>query len=62
MSERKRLTKAQAGKLGGLTAAERMTPEARRERARKAGEACLVKHGRSHYYRMALGLATKPDA
>lgn len=48
----KKMTRQQAGRLGGLTAAHRMTAEQRQERARKAGEAALQKLGPAHFVRM----------
>ena len=46
------MTKQQAGKLGGLTAAHRMTPQERAARARKGGNATLKARGKAHYVRM----------
>jgi hypothetical protein len=51
---RKKLTPQQKGRLGGLTAADRMSAEARSERARKGGEALAAKRGSAYFARMAL--------
>lgn len=48
-----KLTKRQAGQLGGLTTAHKLGETGRRRRARKGGEATLAKYGRAHYVRMA---------
>jgi len=53
MSERKKLTRQEIGRLGGLTAADRMTPEQRRERATKGGNGLLNAKGRAYFTRMA---------
>lgn len=50
----KPLTHAQRGKLGGLTAAARMTAQQREDRALAGANAVLEKYGRSHFVRMAL--------
>jgi hypothetical protein len=51
---RKKLSPQQKGRLGGLTAADRMSAEARSERARKGGEALAAKRGSAYFARMAL--------
>lgn len=45
MTEKRPLTHAERGRLGGLTAAHNMTPEARKRRAEKAGRAFVEKYG-----------------
>lgn len=47
------LSMAERGRLGGLTAAQRMTPEARTRRAEKANAAWMEKHGRAELLRMS---------
>lgn len=47
------LTHAERGRLGGLTAAQRMTPDARRRRAEKASAAWMEKYGRAALVRMS---------
>jgi hypothetical protein len=47
------LTHSERGRLGGLTAAQRMTPEARIRRAEKANAAWMEKHGRAELLRMS---------
>ncbi len=51
---RQKFTPQEVGRLGGLTAAHRMTPEQRSERARKGGEAVMEKYGRAHMLRLRL--------
>ena len=48
------LSMAERGRLGGLTAAHRMSPEERTRRAAKGGAAALEKLGKAHYVRMTL--------
>lgn len=59
MTTRKPLTPAQSGRLGGLAAADAMTAEQRRERARKGAAAVQKKYGRAHMTRIRLGLPAK---
>ena len=47
------LTHAERGRLGGLKAAEAMTPQERTIRAQKAGEAAKEALGTSHYVEMS---------
>lgn len=56
------MNRQQAGRLGGLTSAHRMTPEERQRRAMKGGEAVLEKHGPAHFYRMNLAKEEKRKA
>lgn len=53
MTEPRKLTNAESGRLGGLTAADRMTPEQRERRASKGGTAAVEKYGRAHMTRLA---------
>ncbi|MCC6269601.1 MAG: hypothetical protein FIB00_11930 [Chloroflexi bacterium] len=53
MTEPRKLTASERGRLGGLTAAQRMTPEARIRRAEKANAAWMEKHGRAELLRMS---------
>lgn len=62
--ERRPLTRTEIARLGGLTAADRLSPEQRTARAMKAGNAARDKLGRAHYMRMALikhGRLPKPS-
>ena len=52
--ERRPLTRTEIARLGGLTAADNLSPEQRTARAMKAGNAAREKLGRAHYMRMAL--------
>jgi hypothetical protein len=51
---RSKLTKAEAGRLGGLTAAHKLGADGVAARARKGGDAASRKLGRAHYVRLAL--------
>jgi len=46
------LTRQESGRLGGLTAAQRMSPEARKRRAEKAQAAWQKKYGKAGLVRM----------
>lgn len=50
----KKLSKAQAGRLGGLASADALTPEQRAVRSARAGSATKAGHGRDYYVRLAL--------
>ena len=51
---RQKYTRQESGRLGGLTAAHKLTPEQRSERARKGGEAVMAKYGKAHLLRLRL--------
>lgn len=53
MTEKRPLSMAERGRLGGLTAAQRMTPEARIRRAEKANAAWMERYGRAELLRMS---------
>lgn len=53
MTTPRKLTNAESGRLGGLTAAEKMTPEQRERRASKGGASLVEQRGRSHMTRLA---------
>jgi len=48
-----RLTKAEAGRLGGLTTAHNLGADGVKRRASKGGAATLAKLGRAHFARAA---------
>lgn len=58
---RQKYSHEEAGRLGGLTAAHRMTAEERSERARKGGMAVLEKYGRGHMLRLRLDARQEKD-
>jgi hypothetical protein len=51
MTAERKLTKAEAGRLGGLRAAHALGDDGVKRRARKGGNATLEKHGKAHYLR-----------
>lgn len=50
---RRKLTRAEAGRLGGLTRADNTTPEERSAIASKGGAANVERYGRAHMTRLA---------
>lgn len=50
----KKMTKAQAGRLGGLQAAHNLGAEGLARRGRKGGEATVAAHGTAHMTRLAM--------
>lgn len=51
---RQKMTRQEAGRLGGLQYAHNHTAAERSEQARKGGEANVEKHGRAHMLRLRL--------
>lgn len=52
MNEPRKLTPAERGRLGGLAAGHNLTPDERKRRAAKGGQATLEKHGKALYVRL----------
>lgn len=52
MTTSRKLTKAEAARLGGLTAAHNLSPAERSLRASKGGQAVLEKYGKAHMTRL----------
>lgn len=52
-AERRPLTPAERGRLGGLTAAHNLGPEGVKRRGAKGGQATLEKLGKAHFLRLA---------
>lgn len=53
MTGPRKLTSQESGRLGGLTAADRMSPEQRARRASKGGAAVVEQRGKAHMTRLA---------
>jgi hypothetical protein len=54
MTAKTKLSKAEAGRLGGLTSAHTLGEDGVKKRASKGGAGTLEKHGKAHYVRAAL--------
>ncbi len=50
---RKKLTRAEAGRMGGLARADRLSPEERSSIASMGGTATVARYGRVHMLRLA---------
>lgn len=50
----KKMTKAQAGRLGGLKAAHSLGEAGVKARGRKGGNTTLDRHGKEHFTRLAM--------